>query len=100
MSGPVVYIRSERAANGPGGLHWPHDGAIVAVRDVALAHQILAIEGFREAVPPPDHPVREPAPEPTAARALPDGDGGSGETSQAAAGPGKGGRPRGTRVTE
>jgi hypothetical protein len=63
---PVVYVRAERASNGPQGLCWPHDGAVIAIRDVDLAHSVLAIDGYSEASPPPAEPVTEPDPDATA----------------------------------
>jgi hypothetical protein len=58
-----VPIRSRSAANGPGGLHWPHDGAVVEVEDVELARQLLAIDGFDEATLPPADDETEPTTE-------------------------------------
>lgn len=63
----TIFIRKARAGNGPYGLSWPTDGAVVPVEDDELGRHLLLIEGFSEATPPAEHPVTEPAPDPAAA---------------------------------
>lgn len=65
-----MKVQSDHVANGPHGLHWNKPGAIVDVEDVALAEELLALQGFSR----PDEtanalPIEEPKETPAPRRA-------------------------------